>query len=61
MSEERARFVAFVISFEIVLYLCIIWITATVRADIVIKFLNDAHIFMVMMLIFILHEDRFKL
>ena len=54
MSEEGTRFIAFVISFEIVLYLRVIWITTTVCADIVIKFLNNTHIFMVMMLIFIL-------
>ena len=54
MSKEGTGFIAFVISFEIVLYLRVIWITATVCADIVIKFLNNTHIFMVMMLIFVL-------
>ena len=62
MPEEGTRFIAFVISFEIVLYLRVIWITATVCADIVIKFLNNTHIFMVMMLIFVLFGDQlFKL
>ena len=60
MSEEGTRFIAFIISFEIVLDLCVIWITATICADIVIKFLNNTHIFVIMMLVFILFGDRFR-
>ena len=60
MSEEGTRFIAFIISFEIVLDLCVIWITATICADIVVKFLNNTHIFMIMMLVFILFGDRFR-